>query len=140
MSLPIMPKRLIDFATLGTSATQDLLLADRVELLDWRQVTLHVRVHSHTLTGSNTIAIRVYPQSWTPEEPGQQFPAFTTPTVVTIGSATPSPALLTIAIPTVGDYSSGAIASMARFTAFATRGGAGAMQASITLELMAKDA
>jgi hypothetical protein len=138
--LPVIPKRFLDFATLAAGGTQEVILADRVELLHWRELTLKVRLHNHTLTGTNTVAIRVWPQSWTPEDPGVAFLTAGGVVSTTLGAATPSPGLLTLTIPTVGALASGAIGAMARFTALATRTGAGTMQAALTLELSSKDA
>ena len=139
--LPVMPKRFVDFGTLATGATQEVVLADRVELLHWRELTLQIQVHSHTLAASsNTIAIRAWPQSWTTEDPGLTFLTSAVPTSVTISSTTASPALLTLTIPTLGGYGTGAIGEIARFTAFATRNGTGTMQAAIQLRLSEKNA
>lgn len=140
LALPVLPKSVLNFATLPNPGTQEIVLADRVELLHWRELTLKVRVHSHTLTGSNTIAIKVWGMSWTPEEPGFQFPVASTTNVVTLSSSTPNPGMLSLSIPTLGAFGSGAIPGMARFTALGSRASAGSMQAALTLELSTKEA
>jgi hypothetical protein len=130
VALPVIPKRFFDFANLA-NGQQEVILADRIPLIEWRELTLLVRVHSHTLTGTNTIAINVYPQSWTAEEPGLQFLTGSAAAQTTIGTATPSPGVVALTVPTLG---SNAIVGMARVTATATRTGAGTMQASLSLE------
>jgi len=136
--LPAIPKRTLDFATLASGATQEVILADRVPLLHWRELTLIVRVHSHTLLSSaNTIIILVYPQSWTSEDPDIQFVTTSAAGGVTLGPATPSPTILNCPVATVGYFS---IAALARITALASRQSAGVMQAALSLEFSSKDA
>jgi hypothetical protein len=135
-ALPVLPKKFLDFSTLPVGGSQEVVLADRVELLHWRELTLKVRVHSHTMTGSNNVAIAVYPQSWTWEDPGIQWLTSGTSTFAVIDASTPSPGLVNLVVPTL----SGAqpIAAMARLTAFAQRAGAGTMRATITLQFSTK--
>jgi microcystin-dependent protein len=136
--LPVLPKRSLDFGTLAVGASQDIIVGDRVELLHWRELSLKVRVHSHTLSGSNTIAISVFPQSHTPEDPSVQWLSQGTSTFVTLSASTPSPALLTLAVPTASGVQP--IAAMARVIATGSRAGAGTMQVSLTVEFSAKAA
>jgi hypothetical protein len=135
-SLPILPKRFLDFATLAVGTTQEVTLADRVELLHWRELTLTVRVHSHTMSFSNFVQINVYPQSWTAEDPGAQF-INVSATSVQITSSTPSPGVLVLTIPTLG---LNAIGAMARITAFGSKGATQPMQVSMSMEFSAKNA
>jgi len=52
------PKRLIDFAGLTSGSTQDFILADRVPVVHWPELTLLVRVHSNGIaSGAGTITI-----------------------------------------------------------------------------------
>lgn len=135
-ALPVLPKKFLDFSTLPVGGSQEIVLADRIELLHWRELTLTVRVHSHTLTGSNQIFIAVYPQSWTSEDPGIQWITAGTSTSIAIVASTPSPGLLTLVVPTL--TGSQPIAAMARITALASRAGAGTMSAVLTLGFSAK--
>jgi hypothetical protein len=132
-----MPKRQIDFASLATSGTQEIILADRVELISWRELTLKIRVHNHTLTGSNAITVTVYSQSWTDEDPGIQFVTSTAAATWAINSSTPVPGEWDLTIPTLG---TNAVAGMARITAVGSRAGAGTMQAALSLEMSVKNA
>lgn len=135
LALPVMPKRIVDFATLPVGGIQELVLSDRVGLVHWRELTLRVRVHSHTLVGNNQIAIRVYPQSWTEEDPGIQFLATAT-TAASITASTPSPGLLSGSLPMLG---ASAIPAMARIVAVGTRTISGTMNAALSLEFSTKD-
>jgi hypothetical protein len=134
--LPVLPKVAFAFDTLAVGASQEVVIADRVPLWNWREVTLIVRVHSHTLAGTgNQITVRVYPQSWTPEDPGLTFLnvfLFN----VSIGSATGNPGMLTASVPMLGN---GAVADRVRITAIGSRVQAGSMDAAISLELSTKD-
>jgi hypothetical protein len=137
-ALPVLPKYFLDFSTLANSATEEYILADRVPLLHWRELTMKVRVHSHSLTGSNQIQFNVKPQSWTEEDPGIPFVSFTIAAFVVILSSTPSPALLTASIPTIGG--AGSIAAMAQITVIGSRAGVGSMNANCSIEFSEKDA
>lgn len=135
--LPAIPKRLIDYATL-VSGTEDVILADRLSVPSWREVTLLVQIYNHTLGGtSNTIDIRVHPQSWTLEEPGLVFIDPTPLTILSVSSATSSPGYLEVAIPTTGTP---CIGHMAYIVARGTRNTAGAFNATFSVEFSTKDA
>jgi hypothetical protein len=133
----LVPKRVLDFTGLSSGSTEDLILADRVELLHWREVTAQIRVSTHSLSsGAGTIAIRAAAQSWTEEDPTLAFFDDSNAWSVTITSATPSPAYLTFTIPTSG---TACLGHMARFTARGNRTAAGALSAQLSLELSLKD-
>jgi hypothetical protein len=137
--LPVIPKRFLDFSTLPNGSTNEFVLADRVQLLHWRELTLTVNVHSHTLTGTNTINIFVYPQSWTEEDPAKLFLAPIAGPTLTLTAFSPSPGLLTVPIQTLGQQP--AIAAMARITAGGVRAASGGtMQATLSLRFSTKEA
>jgi len=137
IKLSVLPKRALDFATLANPSTQEVILADRIELFRWRELLVKVRVHLHTLTAPNIITIFVYAQSWTDEEPGLQFVASTAAASVAIQSTTPSPGELDLVVPTLA---TNGIAGMARITAIGNRGGGGTMQAQLSMEVIGKAA
>jgi hypothetical protein len=120
---------------LATGSSTELILADRVPLLHWRELTAIVRVHSHTMTGSNSIELLFYAQSWTAEDPGLQFIGTGVP-APQITSSTPSPGMIVKALPLLG---SNAIGDMIRITALGSRSGAGTMQANVTVQFSAKN-
>src|SRR6266498_3972515 len=92
--LPALPKRVVDFATLATGSTEDLILADRIPLLHWRELTLRMQISSHSLGPGGSwvgrIKTMVSPQSWTQEDPGVQFLPTPMTIAATIDNATPS--------------------------------------------------
>src|SRR5690242_16398185 len=71
--LPVIPKRFLDFATLPLNTSEDVVVADRVNLVHWRELHLRAEFHSTTLPTGSSIQIIVFAQSWTPEEPGLEF-------------------------------------------------------------------
>lgn len=137
--LPVIQKRLITFDTLSTSSQQELIIADRVDLLHWRELDLTLRVHSHTLTGSNQIFINVVPQSVTLEDPDVSWLGVSG-TWFVIASSTPSPSFSIAGLRTTGFDQDGPIAALARITATGLRNNSGAMQANLSLEFSTKDA
>jgi hypothetical protein len=134
MNWPVLAKRLVDFSTLATPGGQEIVLVDRIELVRWRELSLKIRVHSHTLTGTNTIAINVYPQSWTSEDPGMQFVAGVAATT-SFGASSLSPGEIDLTVPVLGTNN---IAGMARITASGSRNGVGTMQATLSMEFSSK--
>jgi hypothetical protein len=136
MVIPVMSERLIDFTTLAAGQQQELCLADRIDLRAWREVTLVLRIHSHTVSGSDTMTVWVRPQSWTPDDPGIVFLGGIAG-LATISATTPSPGLLTAAVATTGTQPVG---SLARVTINGTRSGASAMRATLSIAFAAKDA
>jgi hypothetical protein len=131
--LPILPKRLVDFATLAVGSQESVILADRVDLLYWRELTVLLRVHSHSLaSGAGTIALVMRPQSWTPEDPGQPFLAAAS-TLLTISSGTASPALLTCSVSTL------LVPAMVQIAVVGTRSNAGLLNANLSVEFSSKD-
>jgi hypothetical protein len=136
--LPVLPKRVVDFTTLVTG-TEDLILADRVPLLHWRELTLRMQISDHSLSGgSGTIKIIVIPQSWTAEDPGVQFLSTSTTIAATLGSTTPNPAFLSAPLTTIGGGA--VIAAMARIVAQGNRLAAGAINATLSMAFSTKDA
>ncbi len=141
--LPALPKRVVDFATLATGSTEDLILADRIPLLHWRELTLRMQISSHSLgpggSGAGTIKIIVIPQSWTQEDPGVQFLSTSTTIAATIDNSTPTPpTFLTAPLVTIG--SGPVIAAMARIVAQGNRTATGALNATLAIDFSTKDA
>src|SRR5690349_14492518 len=128
-SLPVLPKYFVDFSTLATGSSLEVVLADRVPLLHWRSLICRVRVHSHTVRGSNSIEIRVYPQAWTEEDPGIPFLVSNYSQGGLISGPTPSPFLSFTTIPTAA---ANALAAMARITVVGTRSSVGGFNANFS--------
>jgi len=134
--IPVVPKRLIDFGVLPNGSTQDLILADRIELLHWREVNLTVQVHQHAVAGGGSITIIAIAQSWTSAEPettflGSEFQAGA------ITSSTVSPTLITFSLAMGG---TNCMTALARVIARGVGAGAASLRAVVTVEFAVKDA
>jgi len=67
----LCPKRTVDYATLPSPGSQDVVVADRIDVARWRELSLVVKVFTHSLvSGAGTITIMTLPQSWTKRIPG----------------------------------------------------------------------
>ena len=134
--IPVVPERSLDFDNIP--GTQEVVLADMVDVLHWRELTLLVRVHQHSLSsGAGTIRITAQPQSWSGEDPGVTFvdTSALLPFLVVIDSNTPSPGYLSKGIQMFGVP---AMTAMTRIVAKAERVAAGAMTATVSVDLAAK--
>jgi hypothetical protein len=144
--IPFLSKRKIDFSTeaVGQTNYPSRILADRVDVLHGRELTLECDVHEHSLAnGGGLIYIEVWPQSRTPEEPGTQFEADNGPWgpagVILLDSSTPSPAFRTAFVSTLGDNCVGALARV-RAEGFRKSGVVGdPLYATISLRWSTKD-
>jgi hypothetical protein len=129
---PCVSKRFISFDTLAVSQSQEIILADRIERLQWSEAIVMVRVYSHSLAGgSGTITIGTYPESFSAQDPGMQFLDRSFFQSVTINGATLNPAYLTFAA------SEGA---MIVIVAQGARSAAGALNATVSIDVSFKDA
>jgi hypothetical protein len=133
------PKRVVDFSGLTSGSTQDFILADRVPILHWRELTAVVRVHSLNIgAGVGQINIYAAQQSWTPEDPGLPFLTNAASWVLAtaLSSTTQTPG--SVAAPlTMGG--SNCLGAMTRLIARGNRTAAGSLNATITVEIVAKD-
>jgi hypothetical protein len=137
--IPVTPKRLVDFTGLATG-TQDFILADRVPIPSWREVTLLVRIHFHNIgSGVGTITIMAAPQSWTPEDPGLTFltaPSTGWTQIPPLTNTSPNPGYVTANFIMSGTNCTSA---MTRLIARGTRTTAGNLSAIISVAFSAKD-
>jgi hypothetical protein len=135
--IPCVPKRSVTFAmTNGTS--NEVILADRVELVHWREITMMFRVHSHTLGGTpNTIQLGVYAQTHSGDDPGLLFIDPESITTVSLNQNTPTGALLELPFQ---DWNNAPYhAPMLRVVAQATKTATGQLSAVITADISVKD-
>lgn len=132
-----VPERVVDFSTLAVGGVEDVILADRIVLERWRELTLLVHVHSHSLAGGiGDITISIYPISWTDEDPSLAFlPAASTGSV-TIDSTATSPGYL---IAPITMYGLNCMGPMARVVAHGHRSLAGALNATVSIGFSCKD-
>lgn len=137
--LSVVPKRVVDFSTLLAPgpASEDLILADRVEITPWREVTVRVRLHSLSMPANASIQVLVFPQSYTTEEPGLTFLANSSTDAAPFTTSTAAPTMVAVALPML---SGGPFASLARVVARGVRGAtAGTIQAALSVDFAVKD-
>ena|SRR5258706_4662653 len=136
--IPLVAKRKVDYASLPNPGQQDVILADRVEVIHWRELTVRVQVFDHSLiSNAGTITVMVIPMSWTEEEPNQPFLSSISAGDVIIQNNTLTPAFLTKNLTTNG---ADCMTAMARVVARGIRSAGGAMNATISVDFSAKDA
>jgi hypothetical protein len=125
-------KRLINFASLGSGASQELVLADMVNVFGWRESTMLLRIHSHNIAaGAGTITIHARAQSVSAEDPGLEFVDRVTGASEVLNNLTPSPGLL-LMYPL--------ITPLVHISAVGNRTAAGGLSATISIEFSLKDA
>jgi len=92
----VIPKRTLDFTAVssGTSQAQEIVLAQGIDISNWREVSLMVRTHSVSNLGSglgNKIEINAYLEGRTSEDPGILFATVIPAATVTIDFNTVAP-------------------------------------------------
>jgi hypothetical protein len=88
----IIPKRTLDFSSLRAGTTEEIVLAQGVNVSEWREVTLQIRTHSNSISGSGgQIDISVYADGRTSNDPGILFASSPAVKVMSITSTTTGP-------------------------------------------------
>jgi hypothetical protein len=92
--LRVMPKRTLDFTSVSSGMTEEIVVAQGIDISQWREVSLMVRTHANTIpgTGMGYIYINAYLEGRTSEDPGILFAAATPVNSVTISGSTVAPA------------------------------------------------
>lgn len=70
--ITILPKRLYDFTNLSVSQTQNYTVVERIDISQFVDGVIILRVHSCTVT-SGTITFAVYGDGFTAEDPSVKF-------------------------------------------------------------------
>jgi hypothetical protein len=131
----VSSKRTVDFATVASGQLQELLIEDRIDNLHWREATLVVRVYSHSLaSGAGTISVGAYGQSVSAQDPSVEFIDTSAFYAVTITGSTPTPALL------ITPPLTNILYPVVRLVARGTRTATGALTATFSVDISAKDA
>jgi hypothetical protein len=88
----VVPKRTLDFTSVssGPNNVQEVVLAQGIDVSDWREISLMVRTHSNSITNSvGNIQIYAYLEGRTQEDPGILFATTTPQGTYTITASTP---------------------------------------------------
>jgi hypothetical protein len=133
--ISLMPKRLVDFARVPSGASLTHVVADQIDIIPWRELTLLVNVHGHSLaSGSGTITVCLLMQSVSLDDPSLEFivPGIGNElATVTLNGATPTPCYLSIPCASFA-------AAMAQLVVIGTRASAGSLDAQLSMSLSAK--
>ena len=71
--LTVLPKRSYDFSNLIVGTTQQIVVAERIDISEYIDAVLAVRVNSLTIGGLNTIALDLYGDGFTRNDPSVAF-------------------------------------------------------------------
>ncbi len=135
VTIRAVPRRVVDFGGLITNLTEDLVLADRVDVRHWLELTMLVQVHVHSLlNGAGTITIGAFNQSLSSEDPDVTFVGATAVGSLTLDSFTGSPAYAAVPLSPIAD-----VGDMVRLVASATRTQSGTLNATISVNISAKN-
>lgn len=88
----ILPKRVYDFTNLALGASQQLIVAQRIDVSKYIDCMLAVRTHAASFAGGNGVNLDVYGDGYTGDEPGKTFltatPLFSSPLLQNASSIT----------------------------------------------------
>jgi hypothetical protein len=91
VSLALLPKRVFDFGNLRVGITQTMRLVDRIDISQYVDGIIDLRVHATTITGG-TIQFELFGDGHTDEDPGAIFlttsPLFSAPAISAVGLKT----------------------------------------------------
>jgi hypothetical protein len=136
--IPVVPRRVVDFGGVTSGSTQSLVLVDKVELVHWQELTMLVRMHSNSIaSGAGTISVAAQPRSFSDDDPGVTFAC----------SAGAGPALILGSTIANGESRTGfmrtmgpnCVGDMVRIVALGNRLNTGTLNATISVDLSAKD-
>jgi hypothetical protein len=136
--LRVMPKRTLDFTSVssGPSNYEEIVVAQGIDISQWREVSLMVRTHANSIVASGQIDIFAYLEGRTSEDPGILFASTSPLGTVTIASGAVAPAY---SIGSIGSNTGGMLKVVARGTRV-TSFGTNALKADVSIDLSLKSA
>src|SRR5262249_19941928 len=135
----VIPKRTLDFTSVssGSGQAEEIVLAQGIDISNWREVSMMVRTHSTGFGGNiGQIDIYAYMEGRTPEDPGILFATTAPLGTVTINSSTVAPAY---SVTSVGSN----LGAMVKIAAKGTRtssNGSNTILAAVSIDLSLKSA
>jgi len=135
----VIPKRTLDFTNVssGTGQAEEIVLAQGIDISQWREVALMVRAHATTFGGSiGQIDIYAYMEGRTQEDPGILFATTSPLGIFTINSSTVAPAY---SVTAVGSNLGGMLKIAAKGTRTGSNG-ANNIKADVSIDLSLKSA
>src|SRR5688572_21593077 len=93
MVMRVMRKRTLDFSAVMSGQAQDIVIAQGIDVSEWREAALMVRTHVNSFTGATgKIEILAQLEGRTDEDPGILFATTSFFGVVTIDNTVTAPA------------------------------------------------
>jgi hypothetical protein len=134
-----MPKRTLDFTAVssGSGQAQEIVIAQGIDVSDWREVSLMVRTHSTSFGGSiGQIDVYALLEGRTAEDPGILFTTTAALGTVTINSGTVAPSYSVTSLGT----NVGALVKIAAKGTRTSSLGANTIRADVSIDLSLKSA
>lgn len=130
--IPLFSLRRFDFANLAASTSAEVVIVRAIDIRQFRELTVLVRVHARTINLGASVAVLVQALSQTPEAPGVDFvdsgSAIATASVF-IGSA---PGLIASAV-------TASFGGLARVVVKGTRASSGSCSADVAADLLLRE-
>jgi hypothetical protein len=132
-----MPKRTLDFTSVTNGSNEEIIVAQGIDISQWREVSLMVRTHVNSIVSSvGQIDIYAYLEGRTSEDPGLLFATASALGTITINAATTAPSYT---VNSIGSNSGGMLKIAAKGTRVASTG-ANTLKADISIDLSLKSA
>src|SRR5580692_547163 len=100
MVMRIIPETPFTFDGLSIVHTQDIVVAQHVDISAFTEAELQIRVPSGTVTTGTYIKVIVEPEGWTPEDPATSFANVIGRVSANIGTVFPFYTVLSLPNPT----------------------------------------
>ena len=133
----VIPKRTLDFTTVQSGFSEEIVLAQGIDVSNWREASMMVRTHSTSFGGNiGQIDIYAYMEGRTPEDPGILFATTSPLGTVTINSSLSAPAYSVSALPA----NLGALVKIAAKGSRTSSFGSNSISAAVSIDLSLKSA
>lgn len=136
----VMPKRTLDFTSVssGSGQAQEIVIAQGIDISDWREVSMMVRTHSISFAGAaiGSIQINAYLEGRTSEDPSILFASASVAAQVIIDSSTVAPAYSVVGLAS----NAGAMLKIAAKGTRTSSTGLNTIKADVSVDLSLKSA
>jgi hypothetical protein len=126
--LNVLPKQVLDFGNIGVGTNQYLVLAERIDISQYIDVVLVLRVHAMSCGAASVMTFFVFPDGWCDEDPTINFISpFQVFTPAGVGGSDVFPTLRSFGGSVSGHYVALVVQGL--------RGDAGPLSASVSVDL-----
>jgi len=124
--IPILPKRSFDFSSTTVGTAQHLVLVERIDISQYIDGILAVRVHSLTLNGADILELDLFGDGYSGQDPSMDF--------VTTSNLFPD--MLLNSAPGLFTYGGTVLGQFVRLVLSAFHATAGTMSATLSADLV----